>query len=321
MFQIDESIPAKKLTSYLQNETTFLKDLKTIEGIEVAGQGNMNVVLRVKTSDKNFILKQSRPFVNKYPNIPAPLDRIEVEQQFYYLMDGNQFFPKVLEYISKDHILILEDLGKGEDLTSIYQSESITPVLIRDFTLGLYNIHKKKVPPNYPKNTILRQLNHQHIFILPFIINNNFCLDNVQHGLESLAAPFKKNNILKNKIQDAGKEYLKQGNTILHGDYYPGSWMRVGENLYIIDPEFSFVGPREFDLGVMSAHLIISSGNSALIHEVLKAYPLPIQLEQIRIYCGIEIIRRLIGLAQLPINRSLQEKKVLLALAEELIQG
>ena len=65
MFQIDESIPAKKLTSYLQNETTFLKDLKTIEGIEVAGEGNMNVVLRVKTSDKNFILKQSRPCVNK----------------------------------------------------------------------------------------------------------------------------------------------------------------------------------------------------------------------------------------------------------------
>ena len=43
---------------------------------------------------------------------------------------------------------------------------------------------------------------------------------------------------------------MQNGDTLLHGDYYPGSWMRVRERLYIIDPEFSFAGPKEFDLGI-----------------------------------------------------------------------
>ena len=38
-----------------------------------------------------------------------------------------------------------------------------------------------------------------------------------------------------------------------------------------------------------------------------------------KIYCGIEIIRRLIGLAQLPIKRTLKQKKNLLNLANNLI--
>jgi 5-methylthioribose kinase len=44
-----------------------------------------------------------------------------------------------------------------------------------------------------------------------------------------------------------------------------------------------------------------------------------VEFKKISLYCGIEIIRRLIGLAQLPIKRSLMEKKELLNFAEELI--
>jgi len=317
--KIDQYTSKDNLTTYLKNKIGFLKLSEIINEIEIAGEGNMNVVLRIKTNKRTFILKQSRPFVQKYPDLPAPIDRINVEKKFYDLMDQNSFFPKILGYLPSDYILLLEDLGKGEDLTSLYNTRTITSDLIKEFTLGLYYIHKKKAPADYPENIELRKLNHDHIFELPFKENNSFNLDHIQKGLENLSNPFKKNNSLKEKVLYAGKIYLEKGNTLLHGDYYPGSWMRVGDNNYVIDPEFSFVGPKAFDLGVMSAHIIIASGKTSFLEEIYNMYPAKAEFKKISLYCGIEIIRRLIGLAQLPIKRSLMEKKELLNFAEELI--
>ena len=317
--KIDQYTSKDNLTTYLKNKIGFLELSEIINEIEIAGEGNMNVVLRIKTNKRTFILKQSRPFVQKYPDLPAPVDRINVEKKFYDLMDQNSFFPEILGYLPSDYILLLEDLGKGEDLTSIYNTKRITSDLIKEFTLGLYYIHKKKAPADYPENIELRKLNHNHIFELPFKENNSFNLDHIQKGLENLSNPFKKNNSLKEKVLYAGKIYLEKGNTLLHGDYYPGSWMRVGDNNYVIDPEFSFVGPKAFDLGVMSAHVIIASGKTSFLEEIYNMYPEKVEFKIISLYCGIEIIRRLIGLAQLPIRRSLMEKKELLNFAEELI--
>ena len=317
--KIDQYTSKDNLTTYLKNKIGFLKLSEIINEIEIAGEGNMNVVLRIKTNKRTFILKQSRPFVQKYPDLPAPIDRINVEKKFYDLMDQNSFFPEILGYLPSDYILLLEDLGKGEDLTSLYNTRTITSDLIKEFTLGLYYIHKKKAPADYPENIELRKLNHDHIFELPFKENNSFNLDHIQKGLENLSNPFKKNNSLKEKVLYAGKIYLEKGNTLLHGDYYPGSWMRVGDNNYVIDPEFSFVGPKAFDLGVMSAHIIIASGKTSFLEEIYNMYPAKAEFKKISLYCGIEIIRRLIGLAQLPIKRSLMEKKELLNFAEELI--
>ena len=317
--KIDQHTTKDDLTTYLKNKIGFLKLSEIINEIEIAGEGNMNVVLRIKTNKRTFILKQSRPFVQKYPDLPAPIDRINVEKKFYDLMDQNSFFPEILGYLPSDYILLLEDLGKGEDLTSLYNTRTITSDLIKEFTLGLYYIHKKKAPADYPENIELRKLNHDHIFELPFKENNSFNLDHIQKGLENLSNPFKKNNSLKEKVLYAGKIYLEKGNTLLHGDYYPGSWMRVGDNNYVIDPEFSFVGPKAFDLGVMSAHIIIASGKTSFLEEIYNMYPAKAEFKKISLYCGIEIIRRLIGLAQLPIKRSLMEKKELLNFAEELI--
>ena len=87
-----------------------------VENIEIAGEGNMNVVLRVFSNKNTFILKQSRPFVRKYPNIQAPVERINVEYNFYKHVSKNLFLPKLKGYIQDDYILILEDLEGGHDI-------------------------------------------------------------------------------------------------------------------------------------------------------------------------------------------------------------
>ena len=54
-----------------------------VRGCAKAGEGNMNLTLRVRTEGRSVIVKQSRPWVEKYDAIPAPFDRALVEQRFY----------------------------------------------------------------------------------------------------------------------------------------------------------------------------------------------------------------------------------------------
>ncbi len=310
----------------LLQEIGFITDTNE-EIIEVSkpGEGNMNVVLRIKTNIRSFIVKQSRPFVQKYQDIDAPIERIDVEYQFYSAIKNNDILnrhlPEVLYYNEDNHLLILQDLGNCTDMTSLYNAEEIKGQNLELLVNIVANIHRSESPKNYPHNKSLRLLNHQHIFELPFMENNGFSLDDVQHGLQALSLRYKKDELLKKKIKEIGVKYLSEGTTLLHGDFYPGSWMSKNDHIYIIDPEFSFLGFPEFDLGVLAAHAILISKDKTVLPAIEKNYPIHLNSTLLAQLAGIEIMRRLIGLAQLPISFSLKEKENLLYLAHSLIMN
>ncbi len=300
----------------------WLKGGEEIQSIAKAGEGNMNVVLRVQTDLRSFILKQSRPYVQKYQQIPAPLERITVEYQFYNSVAGKEidpFIPSIEAYDQEDYLMLMEDLGAFEDMTSIYHSRKISPVALEQLVTVLKAIHRADAPANYPKNTALRELNHQHIFVLPFMEDNGFQLDDIQPGLQALSLPFKTDTALKAIVDKLGKKYLAEGDTLIHGDYYPGSWMSNNEQVFVIDPEFSFRGFPEFDLGVMAAHLIMASMDAQALDSLLDAYGEGPVHNVVRQLAGIEILRRIIGLAQLPLQRSIEEKTYLLSTARKMV--
>ena len=60
----------------------FWKKGEKILNVLPAGDSNMNLVLRVQTNERSVILKQSKPYVRKFPQIPAPIERIDVEYQY-----------------------------------------------------------------------------------------------------------------------------------------------------------------------------------------------------------------------------------------------
>jgi 5-methylthioribose kinase len=285
----------------------------------------MNVVLRIETNLRSFVLKQSRPFVQKYKNIEAPIGRIGVEYQFYKTISNNELlnkhFPKILKYNAENYLLILEDLGDCEYMTSLYKSDDIGLSQLELLISIAANIHNSKAPKDYPKNKALRALNYQYIFELPFIENNGFSLNDIQPGLEALSTPYKKDELLKEKIKEIGSKYLSDGTTLLHGDYYPGSWITKNKHIYIIDPEFSFLGFPEFDLGVLAAHSILIQQNKIVFSIIKEKYPYEIDTELLAQTTGIEIMRRLIGLAQLDVSLSIKEKESLLQLAYNLIMN
>lgn len=320
---IDQQTSLEEIKKLLQKIDFLTDNNENIIKVTKPGEGNMNVVLRIKTNLRSFILKQSRPFVQKYKNIDAPIERIDVEYQFYKTVANNAILnnhlPKILQYNSENHLLILEDLGECEDMTNLYNSDEIEIQQLELLINVIANIHNSKTPESYPENKGLRLLNHQHIFELPFIENNGFSLNDIQPGLEELSIPYKKDILLKERIKEVGNKYLSEGKTLLHGDYYPGSWMRKGNDIYIIDPEFSFLGFAEFDLGVLAAHAILISQNRTVLSTIEKNYPQKIDSKLLNQVAGIEIMRRLIGLAQLSISLTIKEKEELLKTAYSLV--
>ena len=279
-----------------------------------AGEGNMNFVVRVCTTDGTFIVKQSRSYVEKYRHIDAPIERILVEKEFYEKISGNitlgGFSPKVSGFDDQYYTLAMEDLGYGSDFTGLYSGLiSITEDEIEKFISYLAQLHTITAQP-FSANAAMKALNHQHIFVYPFLQNNGFNLDTVQKGLQAISLPVKANEKLKTIITGLGKRYLAVGKSLLHGDFYPGSWLKIETGLKIIDPEFAFAGDAEFDVGVMLAHFKMAKVPDTLIQFANECYAAKneINSQLLNQYIGVEILRRLIGLAQLPLSLSINEK-------------
>ncbi|WP_035468356.1 phosphotransferase [Algoriphagus mannitolivorans] len=318
MIELSENTSLRELQAL-----SFWEKEEILQESSSAGPSNMNLVLRIKTSNRSVILKQSKPYVRKFPQIPAPIQRIQVEFEFLQLLENHplaaKFVPKILAYDASNHILLTEDLGKGKDFSGIYSGEKSlneTDIsTLMEFINVLHGIQAK----DFPDNMDMRILNHEHIFHFPFQKENGFDLDSIQPGLQKLSLEFKHNELLKEKIESLGKQYLSKGETLLHGDFYPGSWLEVSTGLKVIDPEFGFMGDREFDLGVFLAHLDLGQQKEDLKNQVISSYSHSFNLPLLKAYRGVEILRRLIGIAQVPVNMTLSQKEALLNFAKSLI--
>jgi 5-methylthioribose kinase len=309
-------------------EIGFLEPDEFVRNVEIAGEGNMNLVQRVASNKRNFIVKQSRPWVEKYPYISAPGERSIIEGQFYALVKIDKqlssYFPNLLFTDENSSVLIIEDLGEASDYLDIYyKNVNLEPgefyKLIEILSL-LHSSYNVKSTNERIYNRSMRALNAEHIFDFPFKKNNKFNLDEVvQEGLQKYADQIKENVVLLDKIQRLKSVYLADGDYLLMGDFYPASWLNTSDGIRVIDPEFCFFGPVEFDLGVLKAHLLL--GNQAEFSNlVTEQYQGREDIDPVLLnaFTGIEILRRIVGLAQLPLPKDLSYKENLINLAVEM---
>lgn len=305
------------ILQYLISKKLINKNIENID-TEVAGQGNMNYVLRIKTH--GVILKQSSAFVQKYPQIQAPIDRIKTENAYYEAIKSNEtltgFSPKIMRFDVKNHIIAMEDLGQSNDFMAIYETGQINAKVGENLMKYLSQLHSIK-NIKFVANHEMKKLNHEHIFNFPFDKNNGMNYDNIQPGLQALANKFQELRLHILRITEMGLLYMTGENTLIHGDFYPGSWLNTNDGIKVIDPEFAHKGHAEFDLGVMCAHLKMAG-----IHDfdnIIQHYSLNYHRKTMEKYMGIEILRRIIGIAQLPLKINLETKIELCEEAEKLI--
>lgn len=327
MFIINADKPNELADYFKKNKWISTED--SIVSLTKAGEGNMNYVLRVTTNKSSFIIKQSRGYVEKYPQIKAPEKRVLTEAAFYSKISTKpsirKKMPEVLGLDTLNNVLLLEDLGKANDFNVLYTQDKALAeddicVLVAYLNVLHQSFSKLEIDDELA-NLEMRKLNYEHIFHYPFLEDNGFNLDTIQENLQALALVYKKDDNLKKKVEHLGDLYMAKGNYLLHGDYYPASWLQTEDGIKIIDPEFCYYGSREFDLGVFIAHLYLSKQKQSIIDKIKEQYNAYKELDIAILngFIGVEIMRRLIGLAQLPLHLDIKDKEKLLTFAHHLI--
>lgn len=307
--------PAKILESLV--DMKVCQPSESVSTVTKAGEGNMNLVLRLKTDQRSVIVKQARPWVEKYPSIAAPDERILSEIDFYRCVSGaaevSGAMPRIIASNTTQRLLVLEDLGTASDYVSLYSSDteqSEVDAVFDQAIAWVTQLHACDVEDNQSIGcTPLRSLNQQHIFSIPLADPPATDLDLVCDGLTQVSRAVCADTDVQNAMESLGKIYLAGGGVLLHGDYYPGSWLKTDAGFRVIDPEFCFCGPQEFDLGVLAAHLIFcgSDPDESSIDQVCKKAGTDGASRQLVMgFAGAELIRRLIGVAQLPLDADLQ---------------
>lgn len=295
--------------------------------VERAGEGNMNLTLRVSIEARSLILKQGRPWVEKYDHLAAPWERTLVEAAFYRAVDGVPAvaggMPAVLHVDEHHHVLVLEDLGTGGDYTDLYAGSRLPAHDLQQLLGWLSALGTVRAPEEGPgmlANRAMRALNHEHIFSLPLRTGNGLDLDGFTAGLGRAAEDLRGDPAYGQRVAELGHVYLSDGPSLVHGDYFPGSWIRTTAGVRIIDPEFGFFGAREFDYGVLLAHCALA-GTSRTDAQTLVAAAEREELDETMVlgFAGVEIMRRLLGVAQLPLRSGLDAKRRLLELSRSFV--
>lgn len=318
MTELDIHTLPQTIEAYLRQQK-WIQVGDRVLGLEKPGEGNMNVVVRVKMEKGSLILKQSRPYVQKYPQIAAPIERVQVESRFYELAGQNSaldaYLPDVIGFDLEQYTFALQDLGAGADYTFLYQKEAEVPVEELEAAVQfLYLLHSTSFSDedirHFPDNMALRKLNHEHLIIYPYLMDNGFDLDTVQEGLQQTSLAYKTDETLKKRVAKLGEIYLSAGPTLLHGDYYPGSWLQVDGAFKVIDPEFCFFGRAEYDYGVMVAHFKMAQLPTSSIEKALSHYPKGRGFnEQLAAqFTGMEILRRPFFEANTPVTNFFQRE-------------
>ena len=290
-----------------------------VTSVTRAGEGNMNRVLRVRWAEPDgrtpsAIAKQSTPFVEKYPEIPAPPDRILVEADFYRLAGAEPVLaagmPTLHAVDEAARLAWLEDLGEAADYTACYGEARLAQADLDALLHWLSALHALEVDPAaWPRlaNREMRALNHAHLFEVPLDPASAPDVDAHCAGLQAVAEPIRQDEALRAAMTQLGRVYLEDGPVLLHGDFYPGSWLATAAGPRVIDPEFGFLGRAEFDIGVLGAHLAFTGAEDL----ALDAYTPPGDFDGTLAlgFTGVELVRRLLGVAQLPLAANLATRR------------
>ena len=122
-------------------------------------------------------------------------------------------------------------------------------------------------------------------------------------------------------MEELGRYYLEDGDTLIHGDFFPGSYLRTPHGLRVIDPEFCCFGRAEVELGIFIGHMLLAQQDGPAILGFLNGYQsaAPLATEPVLRLAGVEIMRRLIGVAQLPVTLDVEGKSRLLKKSRKLV--
>ncbi len=241
--------------------------------IDEIGDGNLNyvfIIKSIKDPKKALILKQAVPYLRCIgEDYPLSKERMTFESRALKQFSSitNEFIPKIYHVSEQMSCVIMQYLESHVIMRDglinrvIYPnfSEHISTFLAQNLfkTSSLYldSKTKRELVDKFNSNSELCKLTEDFVFTFAFMEHDTN--DSYAKG-HALANELFNDTKFKIEVLKLKYKFMNQNDALLHGDLHTGSIMLNEKDTYIIDPEFSFVGPFGFDIGALIGNLIMS---------------------------------------------------------------
>lgn len=241
--------------------------------VEEIGDGNINYVFIIKSkSDKNkaLILKQAVPYLRCLgEDFSLKRERMtyEIRALKEFSQNTTEHIPKIyytseemssvfMQYLDS-HIIMRSGLISQIKYPKFSEhiSDYLAQNLFKTSSLYLDSVSKREFVDKFNTNSELCAISEDFLFTFAFMEHPTNADFATGHPLfEKLI----KNQTFKEQSLNLKYRFMTKNDALLHGDLHTGSIMVNEDETYVIDPEFSFVGPFGFDIGALIGNLIMS---------------------------------------------------------------
>ncbi|MFD9330548.1 S-methyl-5-thioribose kinase [Streptomyces sp. NPDC060065] len=318
--------------------------------VREVSDGNMNRVFLATSADgtRGLAVKQALPWVRVAgPSWPVSPERADAEARAYEQVAkvAPDKIPAIHGYDAENYALVMEDMSDLEVLrtvlnegasygpdTSARIGEFVAQLSFATSDFGMASADRKALIATSVSPELCK-ITEDVVLSEPYIEHEH---NHWHPELADLAAEFRADARLRTEVADLRHVFMTSGQALLHGDLHTGSVMvgvREGAPVVrVFDPEFSFVGPIGFDLGLYWANTLVSQARAdalgtasdhgdqlrlsweAFESEFRRLWPTRVDtffddayldrfLARVRAdsigFAGTEIIRRIIGFAHL----------------------
>lgn len=262
------SLDKEKVIEYVEQAEIFAQDGQLIA--EEIGDGNLNLVFRIRENGHSVILKQALPYLRVAgESWPLTLDRVRIEADAIEVQEQyvSGLVPKILHRNNDMALMVMEDLHPLEVMRGgtirmkKYPefSEHISTFMANMFfyTSELYmtSLEKKALVKKF-LNPELCDITEKLIFTDPYYdAESNIINPALKPYLEKV---FWKKDALRLEASKMKYKFLTEAQSLLHGDFHTGSIFASEEKTIVFDTEFAFVGPSAFDMGLLMGNILIN---------------------------------------------------------------
>jgi 5-methylthioribose kinase len=248
--------------------------------VREVSDGNMNRVFLATATDgsRSLAVKQALPWVRVAgPSWPMSPERADAEARAYEQVAkvAPDKIPAIHGYDSGNYALVMEDMSDLEVLRTILNEGGTygpdTSRRIGEFVAQLsFATSDFGMPSAERKALIAASVSPELCKITEDVV---LCEPYLEHehnhwhpGLDDLTAAFRSDPRLRTEVAELRHLFMTGAQALLHGDLHTGSIMvgtREGAPVVrVFDPEFSFVGPIGFDLGLYWANTLVSAARA-----------------------------------------------------------
>lgn len=252
------------VSEYFENDTLLIEEI---------GDGNINYVFKIQSVQnpkKALILKQAVPFLRCLgEDFSLGRERMtfEIRALENFTKHSGAFVPKLYHTDIEMSVVVMEFLEGTKILRKGLQAQEIYPNfaehistflatnLFENSSLCLDSIAKRSLIDLFNSNSQLCAITEDFVFSFAFMEHPT---NNPTSQQNELFNQIINDTQLKTEILHLKYKFMTQNDALLHADLHTGSLMCNQEKTFIIDPEFAFVGPFGFDIGVLIAHLVMA---------------------------------------------------------------